>query len=768
MSTRDGAADAASSPVTRGAVPWAGRVEDEAFLRGEGRYTADLEGAALVARFVRSDLAHARIRSLDLSVAREMPEVVGVFAMPDLAGLLPLMPAAIDAVTNRDGSVTPVPGRPALAHDRVRFVGEAYAVVIARTESAAEDAAELLEVDFEELAPSSDLRGERSAPALHAECPDDVAFDWLGGDEAGVGEALAAARHVVTREYRLPRILGAPLEPFACRADYDAAAGTWTLTTPSQGVHAIRRELADGYLGVPHGRLRVVTPDVGGAFGIRIHALPEQAVLLAASRLVGAPVIWRPARTETNLCEPHARDMTVRAELALDGDGRLLGLRATATCGMGAYVHPGARATPTGSLLFGLMGAYRIPAASLHMQGRYTNTTPTGPFRGAGQPEGAYVVERLMDAAAEVTGLGPIELRRRNALAAGDERRNGTTAHRVSGCHAAPLLRQAELWISRRPEPAPHAMAGTGLALYLKVNGMGRREKAEISVDPASGTVTATIGSQTNGQGHTTTFAALTAERLGLARGDVRIVQGDTAQVAFGTGTGASSALATTGTGLARSSSDLLAKARALAAGILEAPADALAYDRGSFRLPGGNRFVTLQEIAAASPDGLVGRSEVDVCLTYTVGCHACQVEIDRETGAVRLLAYAAFDDLGPVLQPAIARGQIHGGAAQGIGQALHEAVRYDSDSAQPTSVTFLDYQLPRAGDLPDFEVDMAETPAEGSDLQVRGAGEAGAVASMAAVVNAVASALGSDEGLEAPLTSGQIWRHLRRRGAPA
>ncbi len=745
------------------ASAWAGRIEDEPLLRGLGRYTGDHDAGALVARFVRSSVAHARITALDLTAAREVEGVVAVLAMADLVDLLPKQPPALDVVTNRDGSVTAVPPRPALAGDRVRFVGEAFALVVAETESAANDAAEAVLVEMEDLAAVSSLEAATDGDALHDACPDNIGFDWLGGDEAATATAIAGADHVVRARLHIPRILGAPLEPFACLASFDPTSDEWTLVTPSQGAHAIRRELADGYLGIPHERLRVVTPDVGGAFGIRIHSLPEQAVLLAAARITGRPVIWRSERTESNLCEPHARDISVEAELALDRHGRFLALRAEALCSLGAYVHPGARATPTASLLFGLQGAYRMPAVSLRMRGLYTNTTPTGPFRGAGQPEGTYVLERLIDRAAHMLGMSPATLRRRNALVTDGGSHKAATGHLIGTVDAAAVLERATAWLDGVPAGNGDALAGRGLALYLKVNGMGRQERAVISVDGTSGDVTAFIGSQTNGQGHTTTFAALTAERLGLELGRIRVVQGDTALVAFGTGTGASSALGTTGTGVARSCGDLMAKARAAAAAHLDVAADGLDYEAGSFRFPGTNRFVTLQQLAAERPDGLTGYSEVGVSLTYTVGCHACRIVIDRDTGEIEVLDYAAFDDLGPLLQRRIAEGQIHGGVAQGIGQALQEGVSYD-ESGQPLTATFLDYRLPRAADLPSLAGEIVETPDEGTDLGVRGAGEAGAIASMAAIVNAVDDALGGCAELEVPLTPQRVWRCLAGR----
>ena len=365
-------------------VPSSGRTEDDPMLRGAGRYTAEhVPPGTLTARFVRSAMAHAGLRSVDLAAARAVPGVVAAFAAADLDAVLPALPVALDAITNRDGSAAPVPPRPALARDRVRFAGEAVALVVATTAAAATDGAEAVAIDYDEL-PAATVPGADDGAPVHP--GGNLGFDWQGGHPEAAARVFAAARHVTAVRVAVPRILGLPLEQMSAVASYDPATGCWTLVTPSQGAHAIRRELAVGYLGTGPERLRMVTPDVGGAFGIRIHALPEQAALLGATRLLGRPVAWQADRSESNLCEPHARDFLVDAELALDGEGRFLGLRATASCALGAYVHPGARATPTASLLFGLQGAYRMPVVSLRVRGWYTNTTPTGPFRGAGQP----------------------------------------------------------------------------------------------------------------------------------------------------------------------------------------------------------------------------------------------------------------------------------------------------------------------------------------------------------------------------------------------
>ena len=471
-----------------------------------------------------------------------------------------------------------------------------------------------------------------------------------------------------------------------------------------------------------------------------------------------APKAISASRTRaTSLCRPSWR---------WTPKGGSSGLRATADCALGAYVHPGARATPTASLLFGLQGAYRMPAVSLRVRGWYTNTTPTGPFRGAGQPEGTFVLERLIDAAARRIGLSAAELRARNVLSPADLPYRSVTGHQVDGSAAA-VLRQAEAWLAVQPRETGggRLRCGAGLALYMKVNGMGRQERAEVVATAGSETVTARIGSQANGQGHATTFGAIVAGRLGLPPERVHVVQGDTDMLAFGTGTGASSALGTTGAGVSRSAADLLRRARTEAARLLQADADALDYAAGSFTLRGSNRFVTLWELAGEAGGDLIGRSEVPVSLTFTLGCHACIVGVDPDTGAVEVQRYAAFDDLGPLLQPAIAAGQLHGGVAQGVGQALLEAMRYD-ENGQPVTASLMDYCLPRASDLPALDCRIAQTPSAATDLGVRGAGEAGAVASMAAVVNAAEAALGGAYPLEAPLTPLAVWRAMQSSDA--
>jgi carbon-monoxide dehydrogenase large subunit len=590
-----------------------------------------------------------------------------------------------------------------------------------------------------------------------------VALDWRHGDEAAVAACFAGAHGVVESDFIVPRIHGAPLEPMAAQASYDRATGGWTLVTPTQGAHRVRDELAIHFLQVDPARLRVVTPDVGGAFGLRIHALSEQAVLLAAAALLGRPIRWTARRLEAMGCEPHSRDYRVRAAMAFDTDGRILAMRAEACFGIGAYVFPGARATPTGGLLFGLQGPYRLPCLSLRARGIYTNTTPTGPFRGAGQPEGAYVTERLLDLAAAKLGLDPMRLRRRNLLRAADFPYRTTSGATVDSGDPARVLTAALAEMGALPPPAMGELQGRGVALYMKMNGMGRREMCRVTLD-AAGVLRVRVGSQSNGQGHETAYAQLAAGCLGIPVDCVEILQGDTDTVIAGTGTGASSALQTTGSGVLLGTQDLLAGARSRAAHAFACTDADLIYDAGVFGRVASNQTITLAELARRDEGGLSGAAQVEVSNSFTYGCHGCDVSVDPETGVVRVLRYVAVDDLGRIINGMIAEGQIHGGLAQGIGQALMEGQYYDPDSAQPLTLTFMDYAIPRASDMPPALLTSFDGTSTASNaLGVRGAGEAGAMASMAAVVNAVAAALRplGVERIDAPLTPNTVWHAI-------
>ncbi len=737
---------------------WKGRLEDDRLLRGAGRYTADDQSPSLMAHFVRSPFGHARIERIDLEQARQVPRVVAAYSASDLSALLPGDAPVLDVVAELGGSQRHVPRRPAMARGRVLFAGEPVAIVIASTAHAAADGAEAAIVSYADLPAVTGFgAGETSLP-IHPALPDNLGFDWQGGDPALADRAFESAAIHFCAEIAVPRMHGLPLEPANARASYEPETGRWTLVVPSQGAHALRRELAEAYLQVSPDRLRVVTPDVGGAFGLRIHALPEHAVLLAAAAMLGTAVSWSASRAESMLAEPHSRGLQVAAELALDPDGTFLAIRAVSRCDLGAYTHPGSRSTPTGGMMFGLHGPYRMGAASLRVLGHYTNTTPTGPFRGAGQPEGTYVLERMIDLVAARHGFDPVALRRRNLLRPSDFPYRTCSGQMVDSGDPASLLDRtlAELG------PVPVG-AGAAVAMYMKMNGMGRSEQAEVEVRGDDGTIVVRIGSQSNGQGHETTFAHLAAEALEIPLDRIAIVQGDTDLVAHGTGTGASSALGTTGPGVAASSANLLEQARVRASELLGVAAHELSYSGGLFAAPGANQHASLHELAR---DGgpLVGRSQVGVTLSFTFGCHGCVVAVDPETGQPSVLHYAACDDVGRLLQPVIATGQVQGGVAQGLGQALLEIFRHDAETGQPVTATLMDYAVPRASDLPSLCTSFGGAPSNANRLGVRGAGEAGALCSMAAAVNAAASALGlsGEPLLAAPLTADRVWRVMQ------
>jgi carbon-monoxide dehydrogenase large subunit len=723
-------------------------------VRGTGRYTADLSlpGDA-VALFVRADAAHAEIVRIDLDEARAMPGVLGVFHRQDLLSVAPGMPDQLDTLQNADGSPAPAPRRPILADTVIRFAGEAVALIVAETLAQALAAADAVVLEHKELPVVID-------PQLSEDC----VLDWAAGDRAKTDAAFAAAAHVVEVACRIPRLCAVPMEPAGARAEWHARDDSYTLTLPSQGAHTIRNEIADHCLRIDRGRLRVVTPDVGGAFGARIHIIPEQPALLAAARLVGRPVVWAATRIETMLAEPHARDFAVKARLALDADARFLAVDIDATVGVGAYVHPWSRPNSTVGFFQGVLGPYRLDTAAARVRCVQTNTTPIGPFRGAGEPEGCHVMETLVAEAATQLGLDPVELRRRNLLLREDFPVTLPSGFTVdSGDPDAVLTRLTALVRPAPPPPFAGEMTGQALALYMKKNGVGRTERAEFRLS-SDGRLRIGIGSQCNGQGHATTFANLAARRLGIASDRIDIVQGDTHAIAHGTGTGGSSALGTTGTGVADGCDALIEEARSRAARLMGLPVAGVIYDAGVVRAITTNDSLSLAEIAAAEPMEVLGIS--DLVQTFTFGAHHATVAVDPDTGIVRVLRYVAIDDLGPVMEPALAEAQIVGGVAQGIAQAMAEAMVHDPSTGQPLTASFMDYAMQRASDICMIETEMVETPSLTTPLGVRGAGEAGAVPSMTVVVAAVNQALGlsGTSRIEPPLTPAKVWQAIEGR----
>lgn len=737
------------------------RMEDKALLTGLGRFCDDLyQPVDLVAGFYRSPVAHARIDSIDLRAARAVPGVVAAFEAHDLDDVIVGTTPSLDSFGRADGSFSVSAVRPALARGRVRFVGEPICLVVAETAAAVADGLGGVTLQCTEM--QAVTRVDAPGPPLHDAAPDNVSLIWTAGDAEAVTSALAQAHLLVELDLDIPRMHASPLEPAAARAVFDAEAGRWTLYAPSQGVHVLRRELTEFYLGVPPDRVRVVTPDVGGSFGMRIHALPEHAVLLAAARKIGRPIFWRSDRTESTLVEPHARDHRVSAAMALDASGRILGMRVHTRCAVGAYVHPGSRFTPTAYILLGFSGPYRIPALSFQVTAVYTNTTPTAPFRGAGAPEAAYVVERLLDAGALRLGISAIDIRRRNLLSRADMPYRASSGATLQSGHPLGLLETGVENFAPSTEPVDRRLRGTGIALYAKANGMGRRENAELVLS-ADGRVTAFVSTQTNGQGHATAYAQIIAALLEIPVERINIMQGDSDAVPLGPGTGASGAICATGTSLRRGAEALLAETRERAAAALEVAVADLRYTSGVFSIIGTDRHVSLVDIAREADGTIAVRASTDDITSFSYGCHICEVAVDTETGAVSLLRYQATDDFGRIVNPAMAAGQLHGGICQGAGQALLERFHYDTGNGQALSATLLDYALPRAADLPSLTTHFVETFNDTNPLGARGAGEAGAVPALAAVVNAVVDALRPYGVLQLhpPLTPYAVWKAI-------
>lgn len=764
------------------------RHEDARFLRGLGRFTDDeAPPGALHAAFLRSPHAAARILSLDARAARAMPGVAAVFTGEDTAALGTL-PCAVPRALP-DGRPMPRPPYRALALGRVAHVGDPVALVVAETAALARDAAEAVEVEWDALPAVTDA-AEALAPGAPEVwpglAPGNLAFEWRLGDHAAVAAALAAAPHVVSLDLRVSRVVGAAMEPRAAVAWHDPAEGRSTLRSGLQTPHGTRDALA-AVLGVPVSDLRVVSPDMGGAFGLRGQPTQEHAALLFAARALGPrPVRWAAERTEAMQSDPHGRDTHNRVELALDGEGAFLALRVETAANLGAYLSLMGPHASTNNL-GGLAGVYRTPLVAATVRGAFTHTQPLAPYRGAGRPEASYAVERAIDAAALRLGLDRVALRRRNLIRpeempfrtglvftydSGDFGRGMDLALAAADAPGFPARRAAS--------EARGLRRGLGVANAIEISaGPPRapmREAAEIRV-AADGSATLLLGTHGHGQGHETAYRQLASAFLGLAPDRVRVVAGDTDAVAHGTGSFGSRSVVAGGTALSAAADRIVARGRRIAAHLLECDAADVEFEPapgGRFAVAGTDRALSLAEVAAAAyapgrlppgeDGGLVAAAVVAPGdATFPNGCHVCEVEVDPETGAVALDRYAVADDVGTVVNPMLVRGQIHGGVAQGAGQALWEEARFDAASGQLLSASFMDYAMPRAADLPDVAVLSNPQPTATNPLGAKGAGEAGTVGALPAVISAVCDALGV-EHLDMPATPERVWAALRRR----
>ncbi|MDP6708619.1 MAG: xanthine dehydrogenase family protein molybdopterin-binding subunit [Alphaproteobacteria bacterium] len=765
-----------------------GRREDRRFLTGQGRYGDDVRAADETHLYVlRSPHAHAEIGDIDAADARTMPGVAAVLTRDELAadglGHLPSL-GGIESTGERR---TFEPPYPVLATDRVRHVGQAVAAVVADSLAQAKDAGEAIEVDYAPLDAVTEAAAALApeAPRIWAEAADNVCLDWQMGDEAATARAFANAAHVSQLELVNNRLVVASMEPRGAVASYDPGTQRYTLSTGNQGAHVLRDALAST-LGVPPAALRVVTPDVGGGFGMKAFAYPEQALALWAARRVGRPVRWLAERGEAFQADTQGRDHVSQLELALDGEGRFLGLRCRTAANLGAYLSLYATGIPTECYALALPAVYRIPAMHLRVQGVFTNTVPVDAYRGAGRPEASYAIERLVDQAAAELAVDPAELRRRNLIpAAAMPYRNAFETTYDSGDFARNLdeaLARAE-WrdfdARREAAQARGRLRGVGLAYYIELTGWADGDTTRLKFD-ASGGVTVYAGSISNGQGHETAYAQMVAERLSVAADRVRLVQGDTEAVAeLSSGVGGSHFLQVAGPSLHGAADKVVAKAKRLAAHAMEASEADIDFGDGRFAIAGTDRSVGWSEVLALAFD--VGGLPDDIdpgldeshyykleAFTFPNGCHVAEVEIEPETGMVEVVRYTAIDDFGRVLNPALVEGQVHGGIAQGLGQALLERCAYDEASGQLLTGSFLDYAMPRADAMPRIDFGYNEVPCRTNPLGVKGCGEAGAIGAPPALINAVLDAL-RPEGvthLDMPATPERVWRALQDANA--
>lgn len=770
------------------------RTEDDRLIAGRGSFTDDIARARAVHMvLLRSPHAHARIVAIDAGPAREAPGVLAVATAADLraAGI-----RGHDIFVKHprpDGRPMFVPERLALAEATLRFVGDPVAAIFAETREQAQQAAELCLVDFEPLPAVTDIAAAAGtdAPQLWAEAPGNVAFRVERGDAAAVDRAMAMAATLVSAEFRISRVAAVPLEPRAAIAEWDAAARRFTLTcgthTPYQG-----REALAHVFGLGLDQIRVVAPDLGGSFGMREGAFPEYVAAMWGARHVGRPVRWTADRSESMAADYHGRDNVARVDLALDAEGTFTGLRVRTLAGMGAYYSLGGSLVPVAHV-GGLSGVYRTPAIHTEVTAIFANTSPTAPYRGAGRPEAIYVLERIIDIAAARIGIDRIELRRRNLIPAGAMPwKSGFLYTYDSGDFADNMAKAlaAVDWdgfAERRAASAANGLLrGIGLANSIEPSGGGPVDKpfgegVEIRFS-ADGRATVLLGTKSHGQGHETLVAQLMSHRFALPPERVRVVSGDTDAMPAGMGSFASRTTAAAGTALMAGADRIVGKARRIAAHMLEAAAEDIDFARGLFTVAGTDRSVTLAQVCAAAHDhfrlppgedaGLRAEAFVHADKgTFPTGCHVCEVEIDPETGAITVLRYLVVDDVGRVLHPALVKAQLHGGIAQGLGQAMMEEVRYD-EAGQILSGSLQDYALPRAGDLPMFETISNPTATAANPLGVKGVGESGTVGALPALVNAAMDALscfGIDH-LDMPLTPLRVWSAIdaarRRPGA--
>ncbi len=769
------------------------RKEDQRFITGKGSYTADVNRPGQThACFLRSPHARAKIKKIDHAEASAMPGVLAVLTGAELAadkigGLI-----CGWMIHSKDGSPMKMAPHPALAHGHSNYVGDAVAVVVAETPAQAKDAAEKIKVDYEVVPAVADpakAQG-KDAPQIHEVAPANTIYQWQLGDPKAVEAAFKAAKHVTKLDIINNRLVPNAIEPRAAIGEYDAGTDSLTLWNTTQNPH-VARLVISAFVGMaPEHKLRVIAPDVGGGFGSKIFIYPEEVVCLWASRKIGRPVKWVAERSEAFLTDAHGRDHVTHAEMAFDGEGKITGLRVKTIANLGAYMSTFSSSVPT--YLYGtlLSGQYDIPAIYCEVDAVYTNTVPVDAYRGAGRPEATFVVERLMEVAAREQGIDPADLRKKNFIKKFPHQTPVIMTY-DAGDYQASLKKAMEIadyagFGKRKRESARHGkLRGVGFSTYIEACGIapsqavgslgcgvGLWESAEVRVNP-TGSVEILTGTHAHGQGHETTFAQVVSERLGIPIENVSVVHGDTDKVQFGMGTYGSRSGAVGISAIVKALDKVEAKAKKVAAHVLEAAEGDIVFKDGKFTVAGTDKSAAWGDVAlnayiahkfagAELEPGLKEGAFYDpVNFTFPAGCHICEVEVDPLTGESEVVAWTAVDDFGTVINPMIVEGQVHGGIAQGVGQALLEGAVYDKDGQLVTG-SLMDYCMPRAHNLPVLKVDMTTTKSPSNPLGIKGCGEAGAIAAPPAVINALTDAIGTED-LAMPATPQAVWQALQK-----
>ncbi|RWE74914.1 MAG: xanthine dehydrogenase family protein molybdopterin-binding subunit [Mesorhizobium sp.] len=767
------------------------RKEDKRFITGGGRYVDDMVVPGMKhAVFVRSPHAHAQIKKIDVKKAQAMPGVVGVLTGKELKadGIGNLICGWM--IHSKDGTPMKMGAWSPLAVDKVRYVGDAVVIVVADTKGQARDAAEAVEITYKELKAVVEATKaiQPGAPQVHAEAENNLIFDWELGDGKATDAAIKSAAHVTRMKIVNNRLVPNAMEPRAALGHYDKAEDHYTCWTTSQNPHVARLVMSAFYNVAPENKLRVIAPDVGGGFGSKIYIYPEEIVCLWASKKTGVPVKWVADRTESFLADAHGRDHVSTVEMAFDKDNRITALKVDTIANLGAYMSLFSSCVPTYLYATLLSGQYNIPAIHANVRAVYTNTAPVDAYRGAGRPEATYVLERMMETAARELGVSPAELRRRNFITSFPHQTPVIMAYDAGDYNASldAAMKAADYagFTRRKADAAKQGkLRGIGMSCYIEACGLapssavgslgagvGLWESAEVRVN-AVGTIEVLTGSHSHGQGHETTFAQLVTQRFGVPIDSVSIVHGDTDKVQMGMGTYGSRSGAVGMSAIVKALDKVEAKAKKIAAHLLEADEGDIVIENGEVKVAGTDKSLPWFQVALASytahnlPAGMEpGLKETAFYdpsnFTFPAGCYICEVEIDPETGLTEIIQFVAADDFGNIINPMIVEGQVHGGIAQGVGQALLEGAHYDA-SGQLLTASYMDYTMPRADNLPSFKVSTSNTPCPGNPLGVKGCGEAGAIGSPPAVINAITDALGVVD-IPMPASPATVWATIR------